>query len=411
MKTIALALEQFSRFAGGAESYAVSLAHSLVQAGWEVHLFGESWDGEPEEATFHRISIPRWWPKWAKLLYFALEHRRRTASQAFDVVMGFGNTIHMTVYQSHGGVHWYSTGRKLYSEPNTLIRLLNRMTHLASPKQWIRHWIESAPFRMIPRPRIIAISRMIKEDMVWFYGIDGQQVELVYNGADTSRFNPGVRQRLRGSFRQSLGFGPEEVVFLFASYELRKKGIMPLIEAAGILKNRVGGGFRVVVAGAEPYARLLRRVTELGLGQMVVFTGPIRNMEECFADSDVFVLPTYYDACSLVVFEAMASGLPCITTQFNGAAGVITESVEGFILDNPPQADALAKKMALLLDPERRESMGRKAVTTAQQFTIQRNHQEILKILDSVVASGLEDGSTKEPFGKVGSKGVELSAT
>ena len=49
MKTIALALEHFNRFAGGAESYAVSLAHSLVQAGWEVHLFGESWEGEKPE--------------------------------------------------------------------------------------------------------------------------------------------------------------------------------------------------------------------------------------------------------------------------------------------------------------------------------------------------------------------------
>jgi UDP-glucose:(heptosyl)LPS alpha-1,3-glucosyltransferase len=199
---------------------------------------------------------------------------------------------------------------------------------------------------------------------------------------DTNRFNPGLREHLGGPFRQALGFGSEEVVFLFAAYELRKKGIRPLIEAAGILKNLVGEGFRVVVAGAESYTRLSRRIAELGLGHTVVFTGRIRNMEECFANSDVLVLPTYYDACSLVVFEAMASGLPCITTQFNGAAGVITDGVDGFILDHPPQPEALAKKMALLLQPARRESMGRDAVTTAQQYTIQRNHQEILRILD-----------------------------
>jgi UDP-glucose:(heptosyl)LPS alpha-1,3-glucosyltransferase len=384
MKTIALALEHFSRFAGGAESYAVSLAHSLVKAGWEVHLFGESWDGEPEGAVFHQMPIPRWWPEWARILAFALKHRRRTVSGAFHIVMGFGNTIHMNVYQSHGGVHWCSTMRKLYAQPNTLLRLVNRLSISISLKQWMRHWIESAPFRMTPLPRIIAISRMIKDDMVGSYGIDGQQIELVYNGVDTNRFTPGLREGLRGPFRQALGFGPEEVVFLFAAYELRKKGIRPLIEAAGILKNLVREGFRVVVAGAEPYAKLSRRVAELGLGHTVVFTGRIRNMEECFANSDVLVLPTYYDACSLVVFEAMASGLPCITTQFNGAAGVITDGVDGFILDHPPQPEALAKKMALLLQPARRESMGRAAVTTALQYTIERNHQEILRILDEL---------------------------
>jgi UDP-glucose:(heptosyl)LPS alpha-1,3-glucosyltransferase len=387
MKTIALAIEHFSRFAGGAESYAVSLAQSLVREGWEVHLFGESWDGEPEGATFHRMSIPRWWPGWAKILRFALEHRRLTVSRSFDVVMGFGNTIHMNVYQSHGGVHWCSTMRKLYAEPNALLRLVTKLTVMLSLKHWTRHWIESASFRMTPRPRIIAISKMIKDDMVRSYGIDGRHVELVYNGVDTDRFNPKLRERFRGPFRQALGIGSEEVVFLFAAYELRKKGIIPLVEAAGILKMLVGEGFRVVVAGAEPYARLSRRIAELDLNDTVIFTGRIRNMEECFANSNVLVLPTFYDACSLVVFEAMASGVPCITTQFNGAAGVITDGVDGFILDHPPQPEALASKMALLLDQTRRESMGRDAAITALNYTIQRNHQEIQRILDSVAQS------------------------
>jgi UDP-glucose:(heptosyl)LPS alpha-1,3-glucosyltransferase len=384
MKTIALALEHFSRFTGGAESYAVSLAQSLVQSGWEVHLFGESWDKEPEGAVFHRMHIPRWWPGWARLLGFALEHRRRTTSGAFHIVLGFGNTIHMNVYQSHGGVHWCSTRRKLYAESNILLRLAKRLTNLISLKQWTRHWIESAPLRISPSPRIIAISQMIKDDMVRSFGIDGRRIELVYNGVDTTRFNPGLRERLRGPFRQTLGIGPEEVVFLFAAYELKKKGIMPLIEAAGILKNLVVEGFRVVVAGAKPYARLSRHIDELGLGHTVVFTGRIRNMEECFANSDVLALPTYYDACSLVVFEAMASGLPCITTQFNGAAGVITDAVDGFILDHPPQAEDLAEKMALLIEPDRRESMGRAAAKKVFGYTLQRNHQEVLRILDTV---------------------------
>jgi UDP-glucose:(heptosyl)LPS alpha-1,3-glucosyltransferase len=384
MKTVALAIEHFSRFAGGAESYAVSLAHSLVRDGWEVHLFGESWDGEPEGAVFHRMHVPRWWPGWAKMLRFTLEHRRQTASRDFDVVMGFGNTIHMNVYQSHGGVHWCSTMRKLYAEPDPILRLLSKLTVLLSLKQWTRHWIESAPFRMTPRPRIIAISRMIKDDMVRSYGIDGQHVELVYNGVDTNRFNPGLRERLRGAFRQALGFGSEEVVFLFAAYELRKKGIMPLIEASGILKELVGEGFRVLVAGAEPYSRVSSRLAMLGLNNTVIFTGRLRNMEECYANSDVLVLPTFYDACSLVVFEAMACGLPCITTRANGAAGIITEGLDGFVLDHPPQSEALANKMLQLLQPARREAMGREAAITALQYTIQRNHQEVLRILDSV---------------------------
>ena len=384
MKTIALALEHFSRFAGGAESYAMSLAQSLVQGGWEVHLFGESWDGQPEAAVFHQMHIPRWWPRWARMLGFALNHRRSTLSQGFDVILGFGNTIHMNVYQSHGGVHWCSSRRQLYAEPKAVMRWVKRLIILLSPKQWMRHWVESAPFRMTPAPRIIAISQMVKDDMVRCFGVDGRHVELVYNGVDTARFHPGLRDRFRGPFRRVLGLGSEEVVFLFVAYELKKKGIIPLIEAAKILKERVGEGFRVIVAGGKPSIWLSRRLARLGLSNTIVFSGRIRNMDECYANGDVLVLPTFYDACSLVVFEAMACGLPCITTRANGSAGIITEGVDGFVIDHPPRPEDLAEKMALLLEPARRESMGCAAATKASGYGFQRNHQEVLRILDAV---------------------------
>jgi len=144
MKTIALAIEHFSRFAGGAESYAVALAQALVQEGWEVHLFGESWRKNPERPYFTR---------YAFLLVaevgqdsgLCLEHRRQTTTRTYDVVMGFGNTIHMNVYQSPRGVHWCSTRRKLHAEPSAFLRLVAALTILLSVKHWTRHWIESAP--------------------------------------------------------------------------------------------------------------------------------------------------------------------------------------------------------------------------------------------------------------------------
>jgi UDP-glucose:(heptosyl)LPS alpha-1,3-glucosyltransferase len=386
MKTIALAIENSSRFAGGAESYTVSLAHSLIREGWEVHLFGESWDGEPEGAIFHPIKISHWQPRWMQMLRFALEHRRLTLSRGFDVVLGFGNTIHMNVYQSHGGVHLYSTMRKLHAEKSFVRRLANRFLIWFSLKQWIRHWIESAPFRMKPLPRIIAISQMIKEDMERFYGVNGRQIEVIYNGVDPARFHPGLRKLPRSP----LGPGSKEAVFLFASYELKKKGIVPLMEATAILKERGEEAFRVMVAGADPDHRLARRLGRLGLTKTLLFLGRVRNMEECYAQSDVLVLPTFYDACSLVVFEAMACGIPCITTRTNGAAGIISDGVDGYILNHPPQPQDLANKMALLLDPERRSSMGHAAATTALQYTTQRNHEEILRILNAAVSSAKE---------------------
>ena len=206
---IAMAMENFSRYGGGAESYAVGLAQTLVSEGWEVHLYGHSWDGLPAGAVFHSIpKLPRWVPPSIRILAFAVRHRRMIAGEEFDVVLGFGNTLVMNVYQSHGGVHFISNIRKLQAIRNPLARWLKFAALLATPKYHARAWIESAPFRKGQRPVIIAISDMVRNDMADYFRINKDDIRLVYNGIDPSRLR-AVDADLRHELRKSLGFGNE----------------------------------------------------------------------------------------------------------------------------------------------------------------------------------------------------------
>jgi UDP-glucose:(heptosyl)LPS alpha-1,3-glucosyltransferase len=382
VKKIVLAIENFSRYAGGAESYGVELATTLVENGWEVHFYGEKWDGEPKEAVFHEISVPRFLPSWAKILFFALKHKKMVQGKDFDVVLGFGNTIYMNVYQSHGGVHKYSTARKVYSENFAIGRFIKRLIIPLSLKYWVRHWIESAPFRLRPEPNIIAISDMISDDIEKHFGLSRDRIEIIYNGVDTSKYNTGFRGRLRGPLREKMGIQDDDVVFLFVSYDLKKKGIEPLVEASSLLKDSHGKCFKVVILGGEPYPSLLKKVRMLGVESNIIFAGRSRSIEEYYANSDVLVLPTYYDACSLVVIEAMASGLPSITTIYNGASGIINDGKDGFVISHPPKAEELAEKMKLLLNYEKREKMSVNAQNTGGKYTTEWNHREMLRIFD-----------------------------
>ena len=108
-------------------------------------------------------------------------------------------------------------------------------------------------------------------------------------------------------------------------------------------------------------------------------------MDEFYANSDVFVLPTYYDACSLVVIEAMAIGIPAITTIFNSASGIITDGKNGYILSHPPDPSDLADKMRFLMDKEKRQRMSEEAFHTGQEYSAERNHREMMKVFDEVV--------------------------
>jgi UDP-glucose:(heptosyl)LPS alpha-1,3-glucosyltransferase len=227
---------------------------------------------------------------------------------------------------------------------------------------------------------------MIKKDMESFFNLKGPEIKVVYNGVDTSRYNLNLRHELRGALRKQLGIRENEVVFLFISYDLKKKGIEPLIEAASQLKKNGHTNFKVMITGGRPYKTLSTRIKALNIEDKILFTGPVRTTEACYANSDVFALPTYYDACSLVVIEAMASGLPSITTTANGASGIITDGKDGYVISHPPMSPDLAKKMQLLLDDEKRQQMSREALCTGRNYSEERNHQEMLELFDEVAA-------------------------
>jgi UDP-glucose:(heptosyl)LPS alpha-1,3-glucosyltransferase len=389
MKSITLALENFSRFAGGAESYAVELSETLLQRGWEVHLVGQSWDGLPQGAVFHQISkLPKLIPPSLRVLYFALRHRSIVRKLRTDIVLGFGSTIEMNVYQSHGGVHFFSSLRKIRAEANPFTRLVKTMLTFLSPKSLVRSWIESAPFRMKNRPVIIAISDMLRDDICQRYALTQEDVELVYNGVDLDKFAKDRDLDSRKVLRRDLGFEPDSVLFLFMAYDFRKKGVKYLIQAAARLRNKVRcKSFGVVVVGSKPSPALLSLVDGMDLGSIVIFRGPTQNPETYYNACDVFVLPTFYDACSLVVFEAMASGLPAITTRHNGASGIISDGRDGMVLEDPLDVAKMATVMERFLDIPFLETSSSFARQTASHYSKEANHDRIILILESVLSN------------------------
>ncbi len=381
---IALAIERFSRHAGGAESYGVDLARSLISNGWEVHLYGYEWDGSPEGAIFHRIrKLPDFVPASIKILSFAFEHRRMVKDCNYDVALGFGNTLEMNVYQSHGGVHALSCARKLNAIGSPWLRALKSLLMRIAPKYHARAWIESAPFRRKPQPIIIAISDMIKLDIAEYYGQNPTDIKLVYNGVDPSRFSR-VDTAAQNDLRKKMGF-EDEILFLFMAYDFRKKGVKQLLHAARVLWDRVGDGrFGVVIVGSKPTRDLAKTTRDLDLTDIVRFRGPTRNPEEYYAACDVFVLPTFYDACSLVVFEAMISGLPCITTIHNGATGIITNQVNGSVLRDPWDYEEFSRAMEYYLDRDRLHTCSANARKEAMNYTQKENHRKMLEIFHEV---------------------------
>nr|WP_258539294.1 glycosyltransferase family 4 protein [Dissulfurirhabdus thermomarina] len=183
---------------------------------------------------------------------------------------------------------------------------------------------------------------------------------------------------LRDEARRAWGLPPEAVVFALVAHNFALKGVDALVRAAERLAP--GRDVRFLVAGRGRPGPYLRRARPEARRRFV-FTGPVPEVERVYAAADAYVHPTWYDPCSLVVLEAMAGGLPVVTTRFNGAGELVEEGVAGVVLESPADLEGLARALGDLLDGDRRRAMGRAARRIAERHPWSRHFTELRRIL------------------------------
>ena len=173
-------------------------------------------------------------------------------------------------------------------------------------------------------------------------------------------------------------------LFLMVAHNFKLKGLDTLLRAIAQLRAQ-SNGIKLVIVGDGAiflYQTLARR---LGCGTDVRFVGDQSDTTRFYQAADVFVLPTLYDPCSLVVMEAMACALPIITSRRNGIHDLMVPGREGSILSDPSDADELAHAMRELLDPARRAETGRAARTLAERHTIHHMLEQHTDIYREIV--------------------------
>ena len=373
----ATAILDFSRKKGGAETYLVDFCTRMASQDFEVHVYAENWDEENREIHFHQVrTIP--FPKSLRLLSFAVRATHAILKGDYDVTLGVGNTLRADILQPHGGVHWAWFWRSLRAYDHPLVWVIKFLGRVLSPKQWIQGYIESAPYKKNDFKKIIAISDMVKQDVVRWYGVPEDRIIVVYNGVDTERFHPRNRQ-CRDEIRRKHGIG-DEFVLLFVSNNFRMKGLGHLITALADLKKEKCPPFKCLILGRDkkdPYVRLARR---LEISGEVIFAGSTDEPEKYYGAADLLVHPTFYDACSLTVLEALASGLPVITTASNGASGVLTQGEEGWVIEKVTAKNEVKIAIQHFLNGENRKKASHRSREKAENYSEKLNFDRMIGI-------------------------------
>lgn len=380
---IALNIENFSASKGGGEGYANNFAHQLFKNGHEVHVFSGLLNGHPEYTSPHKVEIVKY-PKFMRVISFPYRSEKLLRSAEFDIIIGFGGTWFADIYRPGGGTEsgWFI--QNLKSIDNRFLRWLNMIIRRISPANMAGFYVDRRVYRSRKLKLVIANSNMIKQDIIRFHGLPEGKIKVVYNGVDLHRFTPDNKEKFRGETRNLYNIDNQEIVLLFVANNFRLKGLHCLIKALSVLRTNTNARFRLIVAGRGNTRKYMKLAEKSGCARNVIFAGQVKNPERLFAAADIFVHPTFYDPFANVCLEALACGLPVITTNYNGAGELITDGQEGFVISDPYETGIMADRIAYYFSETRRIESGKKARMRAELFPWERNYAEILNAVSYV---------------------------
>ena len=379
---IALTIEHFEPSRGGGETYCRNFARMLRAEGHEVHVFAFTWDAAERDFVFHRIPSP---PRRVFRRYFFAKNAQKLVTQEeFDIIHGFGKSIHMDVFRPGGGVHKAWMKHHVRATDGALGKLGVRLKQLVSIDQRLVLKLEKLQFGPGGRHHIVAVSNFVRAEIIKNYGCEPERITVVHNGANLAKFTPDIRGKFRAETRRELGLDHDEIMLLFLGHNFKRKGLHALIRALPYLKER-DRRFRLVVVGRGRRKPCDRLAAALGVTDLVQYVGAADRPERFYAAADVFCFPSYYDPCANVVLEALACGLPVVTSTTNGSGEILTPGKEGYAVD-PDDAEKMAEYIAEFFDPDRRAEASKNARALAEARPIERNFREIMAVYDKVTA-------------------------
>jgi UDP-glucose:(heptosyl)LPS alpha-1,3-glucosyltransferase len=211
------------------------------------------------------------------------------------------------------------------------------------------------------------------------YRVAGDKIEVIYNGVDPEVFHPRNRALFRTLQREELGIRQEGFVVLFLGSGFRRKGLDGLLAAFGRVAPEIPEAV-LVVAGKDRPGKYRRAVRGLRLEDRVLFLGPTRKAKELYAASDLFALPTLYDPFSNACLEAMATGVPVLTSCQNGVSELLADGKSGLVVPGATDFEAIADKLREFYHAPDRDAWGEEARKTSEKYSIAKAVARLLDI-------------------------------
>lgn len=377
MKTSIALIRQRYAADGGAERFVSRLAAALASDELDVALVTRGWEPSAgvRVVTCNPFYLGRVWRDWS----FARCACHTLAGARFDLVQSHERIPCCDVYRAGDGVHREWLRQRLRSLPRA-----RQATVAFNPYHYYVKKMERAVFESTRLRAVICNSEMVRQEALTYFKVAPAKLHVIYSGVDAGAFHPDLT-RHRQEIRARFGIAADATLFLFVGSGFERKGLRSLLTA---LAQLPADACLLVVGDDKHLDRYRRHADRLGLARRVVFAGAQADVKPFYGAADVFVLPTLYDPFPNAVLEAMAVGLPIVTSTKCGAAELLGNDDFGFAHDALDVA-AIAQSMKRLQAPAYRAPRGAAARRVAERFSPAKMRTEIARLYQRLlVGSG-----------------------
>lgn len=355
---LAIVRQRYNPF-GGAERFIERAIEALRARQVDVTMITRAWTSDPARPAlvcdpFYLGSL---WRDWG----FARAACREAAAARFDLVQSHERLHCCDVFRAGDGVHRQWLRHRARGQ--------GAWRRLATALDPHHRYVLAAERRMFASPRLRAVicnSRMVRDEIARGFGVPDHKLHVIYNGVDTTRYSPALREKHRPQVRAKWSIPAQAMLFLFVGAGFARKGLAVALSALAATD-----GWLLVAGGDKRAARFAAQARALGIADRVVFAGPQREVWPLYLAADAFVLPTVYDPFPNAILEALACGLPVLTSTACGAAELVVPAGAGHAHEALDVA-AFASSMRALTDAGIHARCSQAALDLARTLTFDR---------------------------------------
>ncbi|RPH31080.1 glycosyltransferase family 1 protein [Buttiauxella warmboldiae] len=340
MKKYRLALvRQKYRPDGGAERFVSRALEALDAHDLELNVITRQWQGPVKPEWNIHICDPLKWGRISREHGFARAARMLWQEQKFDLVQSHERIAGCDIYRAGDGVHscWLEQRRRIL--PSWKGKMLSSDRY--------HRYVMNAEKEMYNSPELKAVicnAEMVKKEIIETFGVPTKKITVIYNAVDNQRFFPPTAAQLF-TLRQKWQIPPEASCFVFVGSGFERKGLAAAIKAIAPTNRHL------IVVGKDKDQKSYQALARtLYCEDRIHFFGMQQETLPFYQMADGLLLPTIYDPFPNVILEAMACGLPVITSTRCGGAEFITNGQNGYVCDS---LDISALQQAIMALPAR----------------------------------------------------------